>query len=131
MYTIKNSDNQLLKYIFKDKIVFNGAANSRANIVYKCKKLKSAEGLLQKCLDAGFENCEIIEVTDTLISNMDKPKPEDRLINKSLYEKITMKDLEDEDDDFLQDTHEICKQCLRTCKLSNKCVLYKCDLFSK
>ena len=139
MYTIKDEAGNFLKYVFKDRVIFNGGTNARSIVVYKCKKHASAEKLLQKCLEYGFKNIEIVEITDDEISAIPKPKaPTKEQTIKLLNKNITKDELEeyynDEDEiydpDYLwKDINEKCKSCKRQCKQSWKAIIYRCPQF--
>lgn len=139
MYTIKDSNGNLLKYVFKDKIIFNGGKNSRSIVVYKCKKESSAIKLKEKCEAYGFKNLEIVEISENEIHDIPKPLAPTKASSVNYLEKpITEEELAsyyDEDPNFdpeylFDELNRKCLGCSRSCKQSSKSTIVRCPQYS-
>lgn len=138
MYTIKNESGNFLKYVFKDNIIFNGEKNARSIVVYKCKKLSSAEKLKERCEAFGHKNLEVVEITDDDINNIPKPtaptkESSVKYIEPYLTEEEIYCDEEDPnfDDEYLfKELNKKCLGCSRLCKQSAKATIVRCPQYS-
>ena len=136
MFTLKNESGDLLKYVFKDRFVFNGEANARSIIVYKCKKKNSALKLLKNCIASGIKNVEIVEVSDEMVKNIPKPKAPTKVdkmtqLESDFTEEQLNKFYEEEDEMVLfKELNKKCLGCTMNCKQSKFAIIYRCPQFS-
>lgn len=138
MYTIKNENGNFLKYVFKDNIIFNGEKNARSVVVYKCKKLSSAEKLKERCEAFGHKNLEVVEITDDDINNIPKPNaPTKETSMKYINPPMSKEEInyEEEDPNFdpeylFKELNKKCLGCSRACKQSAYATIIRCPQYS-
>lgn len=128
-WVIKNSEGELLKYLYANKAVFTKKTD-RAFRVYTFAKQSTVDKTLEKLKEFGWLGCEAV-VVDNEDEHEEYNSIQQRKDEEDSQKQIDFENALKNADELTEGYHKYCRVCTRACKQNEKYTVFfgKCPQF--